>query len=141
MAGTAIILCLLLRGPAFQSNFEILYPWLLDVLENASCDKARPVHLLIAQSFLPSAWEVSAYGLSDLIPSSSGTSDLAFESRPRGIAWRFLGQCREKKEEQSPVHGRHPAQSIYEARKPRYLRFCCQAPCLETLLLSLLCSS
>jgi hypothetical protein len=82
--------------------------------KNASCDKARRAHLPAARSSLPAAWERLPDEPPDLIPSWSGTSDLAFEATSRGIAWHFSGQCREKKEgEHSPVHGEAPQGKSY----------------------------
>jgi hypothetical protein len=92
-------------------------------LENASCDKARPAHLLAAQSFLPSAWKSPRMNRPIRYRAGAAHLILHFEDRSHGIAWRFLGQCKEKKEEQGPVHGRDLKQTVYEARKPRYLCF------------------
>ena len=138
---TPIFLCLLLLAQVFQSNLEILWLWLVEVFENSSCDKAQRAHLPVSQSFLPLRGQSSAHEPSDLIPGWSGPSDLAFESRSRGIAWRFLGQCTEKKEEHDPVLGRAMSQIVYEARDAALSVLFSSSFVRRSPLLSLLCSS
>ena len=110
MAATSIILCLLLRGRSRNQISTFFCQWLSEVWNKVPAAIRIGQFICLRVKAPSSAWEAPRLKLPICYRAGPGHLILhpAFESRSRGISWRVLGRCMEKKGEYSPVHGRHP---------------------------------